>query len=45
MENLTDLVASHNQDMINHIGDWLKYNGRGIDVALAEMDEVMGRVG
>lgn len=45
MENLTDLVASHNQDMVNRIGDWLKYNGRGIDlarlyVALVESDEI-----
>ena len=45
MENLTDLVASHNQDMVKRIGDWLKYNGRGIDVArlyiaLIEADEI-----
>ena len=45
IEDLSALVASHDKDMINHIGDWLKYNGRGIDVArlyvaLVEADEI-----
>ena len=45
IENLAALVASHDQDMVNRIGDWLKYNVRGIDVArlyvaLIETDEV-----
>ncbi len=45
IEDLTNLVASHNQDMVNRIGDWLKYNGRGIDlarlyVALIESNEI-----
>ena len=45
IENLTALVASHDQDMVNRIGDWLKYNVRGIDVArlyvvLVEADEI-----
>ena len=45
MENLSALVASYDKDMINRIGDWLKYNVRGIDVArlyvaLIETDEV-----
>ena len=45
IENFSDLVASHNQDMVKRIGDWLKYNVRGIDVAclyvaLIETDEI-----
>ncbi len=45
IENLTALVASHDKDMICRIGDWLKYNVRGIDVArlyvaLIETDEI-----
>ncbi|MDE7420697.1 MAG: hypothetical protein K2N35_10855 [Muribaculaceae bacterium] len=45
VEDLTSLVASHDKDMINRIGDWLKYNVRGIDVArlyvaLIEADEI-----
>ena len=45
IEDLSALVASHNKDMINRIGDWLKYNVRGIDlarlyVALVEADEI-----
>ena len=45
VEDLSALVASHNKDMINRIGDWLKYNVRGIDVArlyvaLVETDEI-----
>lgn len=45
IEDLTALVASHDQDMVNRIGDWLKYNVRGIDlarlyVALVEADEI-----
>ena len=45
IEDLSALVASHNKDMINRIGDWLKYNVRGIDlaclyVALIETDEI-----
>ena len=45
LEDLTSLVASEDKDMIKRIGDWLKYNGRGIDVArlyvaLIEADEV-----
>ena len=45
IENLTALVASHDKDMICRIGDWLKHNGRGIDVArlyiaLVETDEL-----
>lgn len=48
-EDLTALVASHDQDMVNRIGDWLKYNVRGIDVArlyvaLIETDEVMANL-
>ena len=34
VEDLSVLVATHDQDMVNRIGDWLKYNGRGIDIAL-----------
>lgn len=45
VEDLSALVATHNQDMVNSIGDWLKYNVRGIDVArlyvaLVEADEI-----
>ena len=45
IESLAALVASHDQDMVNRIGDWLKYNVRGIDVArlyvaLIETDEI-----
>ena len=45
VEDLSALVATHDQDMVNHIGDWLKYNVRGIDlarlyVALVEDDEI-----
>ena len=45
IENLTALVASQDKEMINRIGDWLKYNVRGIDVArlyvaLVEADEI-----
>ena len=44
-EDLSALIATHDQDMVNRIGDWLKYNIRGIDVArlyvaLVEADEV-----
>ena len=45
VEDLSALVATHDQDMVNRIGDWLKYNVRGIDVArlyvaLVEADEI-----
>ncbi len=45
IESLAALVASHDQDMENRIGDWLKHNVRGIDVArlyvaLIETDEI-----
>ena len=45
VEDLSALFASHDKDMINRIGDWLKYNVRGIDVAclyvaLIETDEI-----
>lgn len=45
IEDLTVLVASHNQDIVKRIDDWLKYNRRGIDVArlyvaLVEADEI-----
>ena len=45
VEDLFALVATHDQDMVKRIGDWLKYNVRGIDlarlyVALIETDEV-----
>ncbi|MDE6786772.1 MAG: hypothetical protein K2J46_07025, partial [Muribaculaceae bacterium] len=45
VENLTALVASNDKDMVTRIGEWLKYNRRGIDVArlyvaLIEADEV-----
>lgn len=33
IEDLTALVASHDKDMVKRVKDWLKYNGRGIDVA------------
>lgn len=44
IEDLSALVATHDQDMVNRIGDWLKHNERGIDVArlyiaLVETDE------
>jgi hypothetical protein len=45
VEDLSVLVATHDQDLVNRIGDWLKYNVRGIDVArlyvaLVEADEI-----
>ena len=45
VEDLSALVATHNQDMVNRIGEWLRYNVRGIDVArlyvaLVETDEI-----
>lgn len=45
IEDLISIVVSHNKDMVKRIGNWLKYNGRGIDVArlyvaLIETDEV-----
>ena len=45
IEDLTSIVVSHDKDMVNRIGNWLKYNSRGIDiaclyVALVEVDEV-----
>jgi len=45
VEDLAALVVSHNKDMVKRIGDWLKYNGRGIGiarlyVALVETDEI-----
>ena len=45
IEDLISIVVSNDKDMINRIGDWLKYNVRGIDVArlyvaLIETDEV-----
>ena len=45
VEDLSALVATHDKDMINRIGDWLKYNVRGNDVArlyvaLIEADEI-----
>ncbi len=45
VEDLAALVMSHNKNMVKRIGDWLKYNGRGIDiarlyVALVEADEI-----
>lgn len=45
IEDLSALIATHDQDMVNRIGDWLKYNVRGIDVArlyvaLVETDEI-----
>ena len=45
IEDLISIVMSNDKDMINRIGDWLKYNVRGIDVArlyvaLIETDEV-----
>ncbi|MDE6649542.1 MAG: hypothetical protein K2K45_06410 [Muribaculaceae bacterium] len=45
IEDLVALVASHDRYMVNRIGDWLKYNGRGIDIArlyiaLIEADEI-----
>ena len=45
VEDLSALVATHDQDMVNRIGDWLKFNVRGIDVArlyvaLIETDEI-----
>ena len=45
VEDLYALVATHDQNMVNRIGDWLKYNVRGIDVArlyvaLVETDEI-----
>ncbi len=45
VEDLSVLVATHDQDLVSRIGDWLKYNVRGIDVArlyvaLVEADEI-----
>ena len=45
IEDLSALVVTHDHDMVNRIGDWLKYNVRGIDVArlyvvLVEADEI-----
>ncbi|MDE6480944.1 MAG: hypothetical protein K2L45_11835, partial [Muribaculaceae bacterium] len=45
VEDLSALVPTHDQDMVNRIGDWLKYNVRGIDIArlyiaLVEADEI-----
>ncbi|MDE7346556.1 MAG: hypothetical protein K2N48_07445 [Muribaculaceae bacterium] len=45
IEDLISIVVSHDKDMVNRIGDWLKYNVRGIDVArlyvaLIESDEI-----
>lgn len=45
VEDLSVLVATHDQDLVSRIGDWLKYNIRGIDmarlyVALVEADEI-----
>ena len=45
IEDLSALVATQDQDMMNRIGEWLKYNVRGIDVArlyvaLIEADEI-----
>ena len=45
IENLSALVTTHDQDIVNRISDWLKYNGHGIDiarlyVALVETDEI-----
>ena len=45
VEDLFALVATHGRDVVNRIGDWLKYNVRGIDiarlyVALIEADEI-----
>lgn len=45
IEDLTALVASHDKDTVTYIGNWLKYNVRGIDVArlyvaLIETDEI-----
>ena len=45
IEDLISIVVSHDKDMVNRIGDWLKYNVRGIDiarlyVAFVETDEV-----
>ncbi|MBD5358671.1 MAG: hypothetical protein HDR88_17065 [Bacteroides sp.] len=45
IEDLTSIVVSHDKDMMKRIGDWLKYNRRGIDVArlyvaLIETDEI-----
>lgn len=44
-QDLTTLVASYDKDIVKSIGNWLKYNGRGIDiarlyVALVETDEI-----
>ncbi|MDE7418866.1 MAG: hypothetical protein K2N35_01500, partial [Muribaculaceae bacterium] len=45
IEDLTAIVVSHDNGIVNRIGDWLKYNVRGIDVArlyvaLIEADEI-----
>ena len=45
VEDLSAIVATHDQNMVNRIGDWLKYNVRGIDVAclyvaLIETDDI-----
>lgn len=49
VEDLTSLVASHDNDMVKRVGDWLKYNMRGIDVArlyvaLVEADEIKAKL-
>lgn len=45
VEDLAAILVSHDKDTVKRIGDWLKYNGRGIDmsrlyVALVETDEI-----
>lgn len=45
IEDLSALVVTHDQNIVNRIGDWLKYNVRGIDVArlyvaLIETDDI-----
>ncbi|MDE6552646.1 MAG: hypothetical protein K2K98_06785, partial [Muribaculaceae bacterium] len=45
IEDLSALIVTHDQDIVNRIGDWLKYNVCGIDVArlyvaLIETDEI-----
>ncbi len=43
--DLLSLVLSHDEKMVERIGDWIKYQGRGIDiarlfVALVEVNEI-----
>ncbi len=43
--DLLSLVASHDEQMVERIGSWIKHHGRGIDiarlfVALVEVDEI-----